>query len=186
MKLHAILEPGLQRQTVTTQMHLQTRPQFLLIHLKRFHVERGDKPLVRKLEAHIAYPLRDLSVTAMHEHHDEARDSQATAAAAAAAAAAAGDDDAELYDLVATINHFGSVGMGHYTALVRRAPDEWYHCDDSFVDRIAEPDAAHAANGVGVYCLLYQRRDLASSSQTHDDKNCDRDSELVEAHDHHQ
>ena len=163
--LHFTHFSSAQRQTVTTQMHLLTRPQFLLIHLKRFQVERGDKPHIRKLEAHIAYPLRDLSVAAMQEQREDT----------AAAAAAADDDDvdADLYDLVATINHFGSVGMGHYTALVRRAPDEWFHCDDSFVDRIAEPEAAHAANGVGVYCLLYQRRGFASNSHTHHNKDCD-------------
>lgn len=142
-------------------MHLQTQPQFLLIHLKRFQVERGDKPHVRKIEAHIAYPLRDLSVAAMQEQLDDI-----------AAAVDDVDADSNLYDLVATINHFGSVSMGHYTALVRRA-DEWFHCDDSFVDRIAEPEAAHAANGVGVYCLLYQRRGVAPSSHNHHDKGCD-------------
>ena len=139
-------------------MHLETRPQFLLIHLKRFQVEHGDKPHVRKLETHITYPLRNLSVAAMQEQH--ARDTECDNAVGAIDT----DADTDPYDLVATINHFGSVSMGHYTALVRASDsDEWYHCDDSFVDRLAEPEAAHAANGVGVYCLMYQRRGFAST-----------------------
>ena len=35
------------------------------------------------------------------------------------------------YELCSVIGHHGAAGHGHYTAFVRAADLEWYHCDDS-------------------------------------------------------
>ena len=100
---------------------------------------------LHKLETPVAYPLRDLSL-ARH------------------------DGSTETYDLRATVNHFGQISSGHYTAFALRgdaldnsASESWFHFDDSTVERVLDFQNAHASNTRNAYCLLYQRRQLQSS-----------------------
>ena len=61
------------------------------------------------------------------------------------------------YSLFGTVNHYGSMQSGHYTANIQMN-DMWYHCNDQHVSR------AGVGNGVaevlaadGAYLLFYSR-----------------------------
>jgi ubiquitin C-terminal hydrolase len=63
-----------------------------------------------------------------------------------------------IYDLFATVNHFGSLDKGHYTANVKK-DEHWYAINDEFV-----ADAGEICIEKGVlssdqaYMLFYSRR----------------------------
>lgn len=60
-----------------------------------------------------------------------------------------------LYDLVGTVNHYGTLASGHYTSFVK-VDKKWFHCNDAHVSDASE---AEALNGNGAYLLFYVRRD---------------------------
>jgi hypothetical protein len=67
----------------------------------------------------------------------------------------AGDERYQLYDMVAAIMHGGSLGGGHYTAVVWRNGGWWY-CNDSVVRQITEEEAHDYATNNG-YIIMYNR-----------------------------
>lgn len=61
-----------------------------------------------------------------------------------------------LYDLYGIVNHYGSMGGGHYKANIKSASNEWLEYDDNKVRVIAEGEVRTPA----AYILFYKRRDL--------------------------
>jgi len=62
-----------------------------------------------------------------------------------------------LYDLFGVVNHFGSVGFGHYTAYTKNwRTGKWQNCDDSTV---SNEDSSNIC-GPASYVLFYRRRDF--------------------------
>ena len=67
------------------------------------------------------------------------------------------------YDLHGVVNHFGTLGFGHYVSFVKNPFDEkWYKYDDTNREQVSE-DKIHKESA---YLLFYVRRDLAGQSIT--------------------
>ena len=76
------------------------------------------------------------------------------------AGCAAAEIDA-VYDCFGVVNHYGSMGFGHYTAFARPikannevSPDDWHCFNDSQVSAI---DASEVVTD-SAYILFYRRR----------------------------
>ena len=79
-------------------------------------------------------------------------------AAAAQAAQQADADCRPLFDLYATVNHYGSVGGGHYTAFCRHMPSsQWNYFDDCTVTENKVP-GDQVGDMSAAYVLFFQRR----------------------------
>ncbi|XP_077679180.1 ubiquitin carboxyl-terminal hydrolase 4 isoform X2 [Eretmochelys imbricata] len=64
--------------------------------------------------------------------------------------------DPYVYDLIAVSNHYGAMGVGHYTAYAKnKVNGKWYYFDDSSVSMASEDQIVTKA----AYVLFYQRRD---------------------------
>uniref|UniRef100_A0A2D4LE82 ubiquitinyl hydrolase 1 n=1 Tax=Micrurus spixii TaxID=129469 RepID=A0A2D4LE82_9SAUR len=62
-----------------------------------------------------------------------------------------------VYDLIAVSNHYGGLGVGHYTAYAKnKINGKWYYFDDSNVSPASEEQIVTKA----AYVLFYQRRDV--------------------------
>lgn len=89
-------------------------PDILMFTLKRFSPLHG-----RKLDRFVDFPLEGLDLSPYCAH-------------------ARGANHSLKYTLFAVVNHFGTAGYGHYTAVTRNlwavpGDDLWYRCDDSVV-----------------------------------------------------
>ena len=66
--------------------------------------------------------------------------------------------DAPLYDLHGMVNHYGTLGFGHYVSYTKNHFDEkWYRYDDLYREEVSE-DQLHKASA---YLLFYVRKDIA-------------------------
>ncbi|KAJ3373124.1 hypothetical protein GGF31_001112 [Allomyces arbusculus] len=110
------------RERSSKRLQVHRAPPVLVVHLKRFASLRA------KLSVPVDFPVNhlDLSVAA-------------TAPVPAT------------YKLVAVVQHYGSLAMGHYTATVRRAGDRWFKANDSTVMQVEPGNWATDA-----YVLFYQ------------------------------
>ena len=67
-------------------------------------------------------------------------------------------DRRPLFDLYATVNHYGSVGGGHYTAFCRHMPSsQWNYFDDCCVSENKVP-GDQVGDQSSAYVLFFQRR----------------------------
>lgn len=57
------------------------------------------------------------------------------------------------YELYGVGNHYGSMGMGHYTSFVRNYNNEWIHFNDQQATIMNEPVVTSFA-----YCLFYRKK----------------------------
>lgn len=60
-----------------------------------------------------------------------------------------------VYDLFGTVNHFGNLNGGHYTAYGKNPDGKWYSYNDSFVQPMSSKNIVTGA----AYILFYRRRD---------------------------
>ena len=60
-----------------------------------------------------------------------------------------------VYELYAVCNHMGGVSGGHYTAFAKRADGNWYHYNDTRVDKITDPRSVITPMA---YCLFYRKK----------------------------
>jgi ubiquitin carboxyl-terminal hydrolase 4/11/15 len=61
-----------------------------------------------------------------------------------------------LYDLYGVVNHYGSLGAGHYTAYCQNFLNKkWYEFNDSRVSEISRNDVVSESS----YVLFYRRKD---------------------------
>jgi ubiquitin carboxyl-terminal hydrolase 4/11/15 len=63
-----------------------------------------------------------------------------------------------VYDCISVVNHYGSLGGGHYTAYALR-DGEWLEFDDSRVSRTTPAEVVSKA----AYILVYRRRKAPAS-----------------------
>ncbi|XP_072731673.1 ubiquitin carboxyl-terminal hydrolase 4 isoform X1 [Ciconia boyciana] len=124
-------------QQATKKFDLWSLPRILVVHLKRFSYSRYWRD---KLDTVVEFPIRGLN---MSEFVCDPR---------------AGS---YVYDLIAVSNHYGAMGVGHYTAYAKnKVNDKWYYFDDSNVSVASEDQIVTKA----AYVLFYQRR--SSEEQT--------------------
>ncbi|KAM9654437.1 ubiquitin carboxyl-terminal hydrolase 4 isoform 2-T6 [Morphnus guianensis] len=118
-------------QQATKKFDLWSLPRILVVHLKRFSYSRYWRD---KLDTVVEFPIRGLN---MSEFVCDPR---------------AGS---YVYDLIAVSNHYGAMGVGHYTAYAKnKVNDKWYYFDDSSVSAASEDQIVTKA----AYVLFYQRR----------------------------
>ncbi|XP_065605504.1 ubiquitin carboxyl-terminal hydrolase 4 [Cyrtonyx montezumae] len=118
-------------QQATKKFDLWSLPKILVVHLKRFSYSRYWRD---KLDTVVEFPIRGLN---MSEFVCDPRGSS------------------YVYDLIAVSNHYGAMGVGHYTAYAKnKANGKWYYFDDSSVSLASEDQIVTKA----AYVLFYQRR----------------------------
>lgn len=119
-------------QQATKKFDLWSLPKILVVHLKRFSYSRYWRD---KLDTVVEFPIRGLN---MSEFVCDPR------------------GGSYVYDLIAVSNHYGAMGVGHYTAYVKnKVNGKWYYFDDSSVSLASEDQIVTKA----AYVLFYQRRD---------------------------
>ncbi|XP_064012715.1 ubiquitin carboxyl-terminal hydrolase 4 isoform X2 [Pogoniulus pusillus] len=124
-------------QQATKKFDLWSLPRILVVHLKRFSYSRYWRD---KLDTVVEFPVRGLN---MSEFVCDPR---------------AGS---YVYDLIAVSNHYGAMGVGHYTAFAKnKVNDKWYYFDDSSVSVASEDQIVTKA----AYVLFYQRRNSEEHS----------------------
>ncbi|XP_070594888.1 ubiquitin carboxyl-terminal hydrolase 4 isoform X2 [Erythrolamprus reginae] len=120
-------------QQATKKFDLWSLPRILVVHLKRFSYNRYWRD---KLDTVVDFPIRDLNM------------SEFVCDPAAIP---------YIYDLIAVSNHYGGLGVGHYTAYAKnKINGKWYYFDDSNVSPASEEQIVTKA----AYVLFYQRRDV--------------------------
>lgn len=66
--------------------------------------------------------------------------------------------DQAVYDLHGMVNHYGTLGFGHYVSYTKNHIDKkWYRYDDLYREEVSE-DSLHKASA---YLLFYVRKDIA-------------------------
>lgn len=60
-----------------------------------------------------------------------------------------------VYELYAVCNHMGGVQGGHYTAFAKRPNGDWFHYNDTHVERISDPQSVITPMA---YCLFYRKK----------------------------
>uniref|UniRef100_A0A8C4M2N9 Ubiquitin carboxyl-terminal hydrolase 4 n=1 Tax=Equus asinus asinus TaxID=83772 RepID=A0A8C4M2N9_EQUAS len=119
-------------QQATKKFDLWSLPKILVVHLKRFSYNRYWRD---KLDTVVEFPVRGLNMS------EFVCDLSARP---------------YVYDLIAVSNHYGAMGVGHYTAYAKnKLNGKWYYFDDSNVSLASEEQIVTKA----AYVLFYQRRD---------------------------
>ncbi|XP_006171026.2 ubiquitin carboxyl-terminal hydrolase 4 isoform X2 [Tupaia chinensis] len=126
-------------QQATKKFDLWSLPKILVVHLKRFSYNRYWRD---KLDTVVEFPIRALNMS------EFVCDLSARP---------------YVYDLIAVSNHYGAMGVGHYTAYAKnKLNGRWYYFDDSNVSLASEDQIVTKA----AYVLFYQRRDEETPSLT--------------------
>jgi ubiquitin C-terminal hydrolase len=124
-------------------MNIWRAPPILILHLKRFSYSRSWRD---KIDVKIDYPLEDFDISPF-----------------IAEDALFFDEDSDLpkstvYDLYAVVNHYGSMGGGHYTAYAKHAESGNWHSYDDSTCRPIDVNSVQESNAG--YVLFYKRKDF--------------------------
>lgn len=133
----------------TKKMDVFKLPKILIIHLKRFKTNKihsigkyyfsGGSSKVSTL---VNFPIEGLDLRRY---------------------AMSKSDEPPVYDLIGTVNHYGGLGGGHYTAFAKNPKEnEWYEFDDSAVSRQSQAGIVSKA----AYILFYRRRENESAGSS--------------------
>ena len=115
----------------TKKFDLWNCSDYLVIFLKRFS---SSHRWGSKINCTVSFPLKDFNLS---DYLPE------------------GSDASSKYNLVAIINHMGSISGGHYTSYARNEADSrWYCFDDSFVSPINNEQDLISSSA---YVLFYKR-----------------------------
>ncbi|XP_030629830.1 ubiquitin carboxyl-terminal hydrolase 33 [Chanos chanos] len=110
---------------------MQSLPEILCIHLKRF---RHELMFSTKISTHVSFPLEGLDLQPFL-----AKDSSAQTTS---------------YDLLSVICHHGTASSGHYIAYCRNDQNQlWYEFDDQSVTEVSESCVQNAE----AYVLFYKK-----------------------------
>jgi hypothetical protein len=130
----------------TKTLHLWSVPPVFVIHLKRLLPGK-------KIHTKVLAPLKNfdptpfLATSILQQQEAEQKADSKVA-----------ERRTGLYDLYATVNHFGHAGGGHYTAYaLNRMDNKWYLYDDSRVSALPEDHPIITEN---TYMLFYQKHGL--------------------------
>ncbi|NWV01188.1 UBP4 hydrolase, partial [Upupa epops] len=118
-------------QQATKKFDLWSLPKILVVHLNRFSYSRFWRD---KLDTVVEFPIRGLNMSEFVCNPKAG---------------------SYVYDLIAVSNHYGAMGVGHYTAYAKnKVNGKWYYFDDSSVSEASEDQIVTKA----AYVLFYQRR----------------------------
>jgi ubiquitin carboxyl-terminal hydrolase 10 len=114
----------------TKQVFIETLPPVLILHLKRFHFEKGTQKIWKK----IGYPLElEIPKEVFPPHRRNALSTPGSL---------------PKYRLIGVIYHHGkNASGGHYTVDIRRQDGrEWIRLDDTVIRRVRSEEVAHAGS----------------------------------------
>jgi len=130
-------------QESTKQFSFARLPQTICFHLKRFeHTADGSSV---KLDNEVSFPATGLDLQAHTTSHITAQ-----RGSGAGAETTAPGQLITTYELIAVVEHIGTMEAGHYIAYVRRR-GTWFRCDDACVEAAEEEDVV----GCKGYLLFY-------------------------------
>eukprot|EP01125_Pyxidicula_operculata_P014082 TRINITY_DN466_c6_g1_i1.p1 TRINITY_DN466_c6_g1~~TRINITY_DN466_c6_g1_i1.p1 ORF type:complete len:1521 (-),score=405.16 TRINITY_DN466_c6_g1_i1:30-4592(-) len=120
-------------------------PPVMIIHLKRFeHKQVGNATTTIKIDRLVDFPLKDFDLSGF----------------------SASDEKQSPYDLLSSLNHFGSLTHGHYTAYANYIGDnKWYCFDDTRCSPI-ENEKIITSNSA--YLLFYAKQSEIESQKVPD------------------
>jgi ubiquitin C-terminal hydrolase len=116
------------KENANKQITFWNFPDILVITLKRF----GNN--IRKNQEYIEFPLDNLNLSKYVVGYD---------------------NKSYIYDLYGICNHSGNVMGGHYTAFIKNADDNWYHCNDTIIQKIGNLDTLKTPKA---YCFFYRKQ----------------------------
>ena len=120
-------------------MEIFIPPPVLIVQLKRFRLYGNQW---RKLQNLVDFPVRNFNATQFCSDAKFLKDTL---------------DVQPVYDLHGIVNHYGTLGFGHYVSFVKNQFDEkWYRYDDLSREEVSE-DQLHKESA---YLLFYIRKDL--------------------------
>ena len=103
-------------------------PEILVITLKRFSNDG------RKNNKVVNFPLNDLNMEEFMIGYDK---------------------KSYVYDLYGISNHSGGVQGGHYTSYIKMANGEWYHFNDTMIQKVENVDELKSHKA---YCFFYRKK----------------------------
>ena len=121
-----------QHENVKKQILFWNFPNILIITLKRFSPDGR-----HKMDGLIDFPLENLDLSKYIRGYNASQ---------------------YIYDLYAVCNHIGNIYMGHYTAFVKTANNDWVHYNDQTVEKISNPESIVTPMA---YCLFYRKKNKA-------------------------
>eukprot|EP00911_Craspedida_sp_UC1_P002637 UC1_evm1s1943 len=148
-------------QPATQTLSVWSLPEYLVVHLKRFSWKNV---LWRtKLDFLVDYPLEGLE---LGDFEGQSRGSHSGASGNGGGGGGNGCYGNAVYDLLATVDHFGSIWGGHYVCTARHEADgdSWMCYDDSHVTRVPKDRVQSKA----AYVLVYRRRRDAADTNVID------------------
>ena len=156
-------------QQATKKFDIWTIPDILVVHLKRFS---NSRILRDKIDVFVDFPVQGLDLSEFCGEREVAK-RLAEQGEDLSSLEFADTDEPLVYDLYAVDEHIGGLGGGHYRAYALNSDnDEWYHFDDSFVNRADASEAVvsasmivinaqltrHMLQNQNAYLLFYKRR----------------------------
>ena len=119
------------KEDVGKKISFWSLPDILVISLKRF--EHNMKGEIKKIQSNIDFPLSNLDLTKYVDGYNSWT---------------------YIYDLYGICNHSGGPMGGHYTAYVKNLDGNWYHFNDTHVNKISESELITNK----AYCLFYRKK----------------------------
>ena len=122
-----------QKENVFKQITFWNFPKILIITFKRFSsisCEQGIR-LCKRMEF-VEFPLHGLDLSKYITGYNASK---------------------YKYDLYGVCNHIGNVVGGHYTSFVKTKGNEWFHCDDTIIEKVENP--LHIVTPIA-YSLFYR------------------------------
>ena len=125
-----------QRENIQKRIVFWNLPKILIITLKRFSPDGR-----HKIDKLVDFPLDNLDLSKYVYGYNRSQYN---------------------YELYAICNHIGNTYMGHYTAFVKNAKNEWLHYNDNQVEMISqkgdENDIKKKIVTPMAYCLFYRKK----------------------------
>ena len=124
-----------QREDILKRITFWSLPKVLIITLKRFTPDGQ-----HKLDDLIDFPLDDMDLSKYVCGYNPSQ---------------------YKYELYAVCNHIGNTYMGHYTAFVKNAGDEWIHYNDQHVTKLTTSVKTNVKQQIVTpmaYCLFYRKK----------------------------
>jgi len=125
-----------QHESIQKRIVFWSLPKILIITLKRFSPDGR-----HKIDKQVDFPLENLDLSKYVYGYNRTQ---------------------YKYDLYAVCNHIGNTYMGHYTAFVKNASEEWLHFNDQHVEIVArnsdQSDVYKKIVTPMAYCLFYRKK----------------------------
>jgi ubiquitin C-terminal hydrolase len=124
-----------QREDILKHITFWSLPKVMIITLKRFTPDGQ-----HKLDDLIDFPLDDMDLSKYVCGYSPSQ---------------------YKYELYAVCNHIGNTYMGHYTAFVKNAGNEWIHYNDQHVTKLTTSDKTNVKQQIVTpmaYCLFYRKK----------------------------